>query len=116
VILSFKCPTFFHTAKEFLSFFFTLLVKQMSSIYNTSRTDKGKGRAVPRRGGGGPMRPGVGPQRMLQQHQLQMQQQQQQTEDITYSEFQLVSTSKRGKNHLMDFKGGSKHVDNTFRT
>ncbi|KAL7315663.1 transcription factor IIF subunit tfg1 [Mucor circinelloides] len=83
----------------------------MSSIYNTSRTDKGKGRAVPRRGGGGPMRPGVGPQRMLQQHQLQMQQQQQQTEDITYSEFQLVSTSKRGKNHLMDFKGGSKHVE-----
>ncbi|CAO3653098.1 unnamed protein product [Mucor fragilis] len=83
----------------------------MSSIYNTSRTDKGKGRAVPRRGGGGPMRPGVGPQRVLQQHQLQMQQQQQQAEDITYSEFQLVSTSKRGKNHLMDFKGGSKHVE-----
>lgn len=56
------------------------------------------------------MRPGVGPQRVLQQHQLRMQQQQQQAEDITYSEFQLVSTSKRGKNHVMDFKS-SKHVE-----
>jgi transcription initiation factor TFIIF subunit alpha len=93
-----------------LSLPFELFKKKMSSIYNTSRTDKGKGRAAPRRGGG-PLRPGVGPQRVLQQHQLQMQQQQQQIEDITYSEFQLVSTSKRGQNHLMDFKGGSKHVE-----
>jgi transcription initiation factor TFIIF subunit alpha len=84
----------------------------MSSIYNTSRTDKLRGRQPPRRGGGGgPMRPGVGPQRLLQQHQLQLQQQQrQQQDDITYNEFQLMSTSKRGQHHLMDFKS-SKNVD-----
>jgi transcription initiation factor TFIIF subunit alpha len=81
----------------------------MASIYNTSRTDKGKTRAAPRRGGG-PLRPGMGSQRMLQQHQLQMQQRQQQPEDITYNEFQLMSTSKRGQNHLMDFKS-NKHVE-----
>ncbi|KAI8639887.1 hypothetical protein BD408DRAFT_484527 [Parasitella parasitica] len=84
----------------------------MSSIYNTSRADKGKTRAAPRRGGG-PLRSGVGSRRVLQQHQLQMQQQQQQTEDDSFVEYQLVSAAKRGQNHLMDFKGGSKHVEPT---
>lgn len=82
----------------------------MSSIYNTSRTDKLRGRQAPRRGGG-PMRSGIGSQRIVQQHQLQLEQQQrQQQDDITYNEFQLMSTAKRGQHHLMDFKS-SKHVD-----
>ncbi|KAI8079532.1 uncharacterized protein B0P05DRAFT_586991 [Gilbertella persicaria] len=83
------------------------------SIYNTSRTIKGKNTA----GRGTPMartvRPGVGPQRMLQQHQLQQQQQQlqqQQQQDNSYNEFVLVSTSQRGKNHVMDFKS-SKRIE-----
>ncbi|KAI7902644.1 uncharacterized protein BX663DRAFT_473038 [Cokeromyces recurvatus] len=79
----------------------------MSSIYNTSRLDKGKARTpVPRRVGA-PLRPGVVPQRVLQQRQFQQQQQQQQQQqaaDITFNEFHLMSVAKRGQHHLMDFK------------
>ncbi|OBZ85859.1 Transcription initiation factor IIF subunit alpha [Choanephora cucurbitarum] len=83
------------------------------SIYNTSRTIKGRNTTarpspVNRLG-----RPGVGPQRVLQQHQLQqqqLQQQQQQLQDNSYNEFALFSTAQRGKNHVMDFKS-SKRVE-----
>lgn len=88
----------------------------MSSIYNTSRTDKGKGRAVPRRGGGpggGPLRPGIGQHRLIQQ-QLAARQQQQSQEEITFKEFQLMSTARRGQNHLMDFKSSKRVEPNTF--
>lgn len=82
------------------------------SIYNTSRTDKSKTRA-PLRRGGGPLRPGIGQQRLMQQ-QLQQQQLQQPEEPLTFNEFQLMSTSKRGQNHLMDFKSNKRVEVNKF--
>lgn len=88
----------------------------MSSIYNTSRTDKGKSRAVPRRGGGpggGPTRAGISKQQLLQQ-QFNARQQQQAQEDITFKEFQLMSSSKRGQNHLMHFKSNKRVEPSTF--
>lgn len=87
----------------------------MSSIYNTSRTDKGKARAVPRRGGGpggGPMRSGLSKQQLQQQFDARQQQQTQ--EDITFKEFQLMSSSKRGQNHLMHFRSNKRVEPNTF--
>ncbi|KAG2199946.1 uncharacterized protein EV154DRAFT_516371 [Mucor mucedo] len=82
------------------------------SIYNTSRTDKSKTRA-PLRRGGGPLRPGMGQHRLMQQ-QLQQQQLQQPEEPLTFNEFQLMSTSKRGQNHLMDFKSNKRVEVNKF--
>ncbi|KAI8988459.1 hypothetical protein BDF20DRAFT_855771, partial [Mycotypha africana] len=77
----------------------------MSSIYNTSRLDKSK-RPVQRRVE--PPRPGIGPQRLVQQQILQNRQQQllqqQQQPESTYTDFPLMSTAKRGKHHIMDFK------------
>ncbi|KAG2237307.1 hypothetical protein BDF21DRAFT_442935 [Thamnidium elegans] len=82
------------------------------SIYNTSRTDKSKVRAPVRRGAG-PLRPGMGAQRLMEQQRAQQQMQQPQ-EELTFNEFQLMSTSKRGQNHLMDFKSSKRVEPNKF--
>ncbi|KAI9354476.1 hypothetical protein BD770DRAFT_392424 [Pilaira anomala] len=82
------------------------------SIYNTSRTDRNKTRTPVRRGGG-PLRPGMGPQRLMEQ-QRAAQQMQPPQEEPTFNEFKLMSTSKRGQNHLMDFKSNKRVELNKF--
>ncbi|KAI8997250.1 hypothetical protein BDB01DRAFT_770429 [Pilobolus umbonatus] len=64
----------------------------MSSIYNTSRTIKGKNRAPVRRAGV--------PLNQQQQHMMPPPTE----EPLKYQEFNLVSSVKRDMHHLMDFK------------
>ncbi|KAI8882030.1 Rap30/74 interaction domain-containing protein [Backusella circina FSU 941] len=86
----------------------------MSNIYNTPRTLKGKGRSGPRPNG--PTRSGLTPQQMqLQEARRREQLQQQQPQQpITYNDFQLLSSARRGKHHLMDFKSNKKVDPKTF--